>query len=210
MAAEINRTWIINIYAPSGAEKRTERGRLFTNDVPVLMPPACRDMILAGDFNSTIDKHDSISQNTSKALATLIRGCDLCDTAHNRTGYAYYASNTASRIDRIYVTARLYSTKTGVEHVAAAFTDHLAVVLRLAIDAPLPIRGRGYWKMNSYLLQSEALGKGIHDQWHTWQQKKRHYNKCHMVGTIREKDATTILHQRRDATTALHQRWNQP
>jgi endonuclease/exonuclease/phosphatase family metal-dependent hydrolase len=97
------------------------------------MPPASRDMILAGDFNSTIDKRDSTSQNsTSRALATLIRGCDLCDmwdSAQNRTGYTCYASKAASRIDRIYVTARLYSRKTGVKRVAAAFTDHVAVVL---------------------------------------------------------------------------------
>jgi hypothetical protein len=86
-----------------------------------------------------------------------------------------------------------------VERVAAAFIDHLAVVLLQAIDAPLPIRGRGYWRMNSYLLQSEALRKEIYDQWHTWQQKKRHYNKCHVVRTIRGKD-----------TTALHLRRNQP
>jgi endonuclease/exonuclease/phosphatase family metal-dependent hydrolase len=116
MAAEINGTWIINIYAPSGAEKRMEReSAFFTTDVPVLMSPARRDMILAEDFNSTIDKHNSTSQNnTSRALATLIRRfalCDVWDTAPNRTGYTYYASKSASRIDRVYVTARLYPGK---------------------------------------------------------------------------------------------------
>ena len=139
-------------------------------------------MILAGDFNSTIDKHGSTSQNnTSRALATLIRGCDLFDvwdTTQNRTGYTYSASNTASIIDGIYVLKRLYSRKTGVERVATAFTNHLAVVLRLVIDAPLPIRGRSYWRMNSSLLQSEALGKETDDQWHTCAQHKRHYNNC--------------------------------
>jgi hypothetical protein len=80
----------------------------------------------------------------------------------------YYATKSASRIDRIYVTKRLYSRKTGVERVAAAFTDHLAVILRLAIEAPLPVDGRSYWKMNSSLLQSQTLGKDIDDQWYIW------------------------------------------
>jgi len=87
---------------PSGAEKRAERERLFTNAVPVLMPPTARDMILTGEFDSTIDKSDSTGQNnTNRALATLIRGCYLCDvwdTAQNRTGYTYYVPKAASRI----------------------------------------------------------------------------------------------------------------
>jgi exonuclease III len=33
MAAIFNGTWIINIYAPSGAEKKTERERFYTNDL---------------------------------------------------------------------------------------------------------------------------------------------------------------------------------
>ena len=94
MVAEINGTWIINIYAPSGAEKRAERERFFTNEVPVLMPPVRRDIILAGDFNSIIDKRDSTSQNNiSRALTTLISGCELCDvwgTVQNRNGYTFY------------------------------------------------------------------------------------------------------------------------
>jgi len=138
------------------------------------MTPARRDMILAGDFNTTINKSDSTGQNnTGRALATLTRGCYLCDvwdTAQNSTGYMYYVPKAASTIDRIYVTARLYTRKTGVERVAAAFTDNLAAVLRLAIEAPLPVRGRSYWRMNSSLLQSEAFGKEIDEQWHTWQQ----------------------------------------
>jgi len=135
------------------------------------MPLESRDMLLTGEFKSTIDKSDSTSQNnTRRALATLIRGCYLCDvwdTAQNRTGYTYYDPKAASTIDRIYVTVRLYTRKTGVEHVAAAFTDNLAVVLWLAIDTPLPVRGSGYWRMSSSLLQSEAFRKEIDDKWHT-------------------------------------------
>lgn len=162
-AAEINGTWIINIYAPSGAEKRTERERFFTNEVTAVRPPVHRNVILAGDFNAIIDKRDSTSQNNiSRALKALISGSDLCDvwdTTQHRNGYTYYSHNAASRIDRIYVTERLYSRKTGVERVAAAFTDHMAVILRLAIEVPLPVRGRSYWRMNSSLLRSEAFEK---------------------------------------------------
>ena len=96
---------------------------------------------------------------------------DVWETTQNRHGYTYYANNTASRIDRIYVTQRLYSRKTGVERVAAAFTDHMAVVLRLRVDVPLPVRGRSYWKMSSSLLRSETFDTEIGVQWAKWQTK---------------------------------------
>jgi len=35
----------------------------------------------------------------------------------------------------------------------AAFSDHLAVVLRIALDVDTIRRGTGYWKMNMALLQ---------------------------------------------------------
>ena len=128
MAAEINGTWIINIHAPSGAGKRTEREHFFTHEVTALMPPVRREIILAGDFNAIIDKYDNTSQNNiRRALKTLISGCALSDvweTTQNRHGYTYYANKTASRIDRIYVTQRLYSQKTGVQRVAAAFKPY--------------------------------------------------------------------------------------
>jgi len=46
--------------------------------------------------------------------------------------YTHYTPTGASRIDRIYVTTKIMFKKEGVETVAAAFTDHLTVVLRIA------------------------------------------------------------------------------
>jgi len=44
-------TWIINIYAPSGAEKRQEREVFFTHDLAHLLPTSSGDLLLASDFN---------------------------------------------------------------------------------------------------------------------------------------------------------------
>ena len=109
--------------------KNGRRGRaLFNNAVPILMPPTARDMILTREFNSTIDKSDSTGQNnTNRVLATLIRGCYLCDvwdTAKNSTGYTYYDPKAASTIHRIYVTRRLYTRKTG----CSAWRRHLLTI----------------------------------------------------------------------------------
>ena len=44
-------TWIINIYAPSGAEKRVEREYIFNTDVTFLLPTDSTEVLIAGDFN---------------------------------------------------------------------------------------------------------------------------------------------------------------
>ena len=82
---------------------------------------------------------------------------DVWNATSTNKGYTHYASKTASRLDRIYVTKHLRTRKTGVETIATAFTDHFVVILRLAIDALLPLRGRGYWKMNVSLLQDATF-----------------------------------------------------
>jgi endonuclease/exonuclease/phosphatase family metal-dependent hydrolase len=105
-------------------------------------------MILAGDFNCILDTVDSTGhKNFSRALSSIVSGYRLhhvWDASRSRHGYTYYAPRTASRLDRIYVTQLLLSRKQGVETTAAAFTDHLAVVLRMAIEKPIPSAGRGY------------------------------------------------------------------
>jgi len=100
---------------------------------------------------------------------------DLWDATSTNKGYTHYASKTASILDRIYVTKHLRTQKTGVETIATAFTYHFAVVLRLAIDAPLPLRGRSYWKMNLSLLQEATFMSVVKTQWTRWQQHKKFY-----------------------------------
>jgi endonuclease/exonuclease/phosphatase family metal-dependent hydrolase len=101
-------------------------------------------MLLAGDFNCILETNDSTGQkHFSRALTSIVNELDIHDvwdaTSTNK-GYTHYASKTASRLDRIYVTKHLRTRKTGVKTIATAFTDHFAVVLQLAIDAPLPLQ----------------------------------------------------------------------
>jgi len=48
----------------------------------------------------------------------------------------------AQRIDRVYTKKEMSDKKIGVETVTAAFTDHLSVVMRLSVDAPIVRRGK--------------------------------------------------------------------
>ena len=64
------------------------------------------------------------------------------------------------RIDQIYTTKDLSDEKTGVETVAATFTDHLSVVMRLSADVSIGRRGKGFWKMNTFILSEETYKRG--------------------------------------------------
>jgi hypothetical protein len=50
-------TWLINIYALSGA-KSDEREAFFTNDITHLLPANSTEMLLAGDSNCVVSPKD--------------------------------------------------------------------------------------------------------------------------------------------------------
>jgi len=81
----------------------------------------------------------------------------------------------ASRIDRIYTTKELSDKKIGVETVAAAFTDHLLVVMRLSLDVLIVRRGKVFWKMNTSILSEEAVKDRLRHKWAVWRQQRRFY-----------------------------------
>jgi len=158
-------TWIINVYAPSGAEKRKERENFFTNELAYLLPTGPREIILAGDFNCVIAAADCTgSPNLSKALSSTIAGLALHDAWHQsskKTQYTHYTNNGATRIDRIYITDTLKKRKQGAETIIAPFSDHLAVVVRLTYAHQTILRKRRIWKMNISILEDNTFSDNL-------------------------------------------------
>jgi exonuclease III len=69
MAAKVNETWIVNIYAPSGGEKKQEREHFYNTDLTQIIPLTYTDMTITGDFNCILTKTDSTgTKNYSRAL----------------------------------------------------------------------------------------------------------------------------------------------
>jgi hypothetical protein len=62
--------------------------------------------------------------------------------------------------------------KKGIETVVAAFTDHLAVMLRLSMDSPIWLRGRGAWRLNSSLLNEQHVLETFKQQWTLWKRQQ--------------------------------------
>ena len=118
--------------------------------------------------------------NFSKALDNLVRGLKLTDvwtTTQQRAIFAHYTTHGAARLDRLYVSQNLRNSKIGVETVMTAFTDHLAVCLRITLDAPLLRRGRGRCKMNARLLEEDSFRNPIQQEWTKWKKQREKYPK---------------------------------
>jgi len=116
--------------------------------------------------------------NYSKALDKLVQGLELIDvwkTTNTRAIYTHYTPHGAARIDRLYVSPSLRNRKMCVETVMAAFKDHLAVCLRISLEAPLLRRGRGQWKMNINLLEEANFRDQLQQEWSRWKQQRKKY-----------------------------------
>jgi len=160
--------WIINIYAPSGVEKQSERECFYTTDVTYLLSTASNGMINAGDFNCFVSPAGCAGKpSMSHALATLVKGMGLRNMWETHThcpAYTHYTNDGAARIDRFYATETLIYRKQGAETVAAAFPDHFAVIVLMTFDTPRMMCRARVWRMNITLLEEIAFREAIKEQ----------------------------------------------
>jgi len=99
----------------------------------------------------------------------------MWETSQERATYTHYASRGTWRIDRIYASRNLSRHKRGAETRVAAFTDHLAVVIKIAFEATTIRRGRSYSKMNTALLSEERLQQQLRQCWTEWSKQTKNY-----------------------------------
>jgi len=172
LAAYYNNICLVNIYAPSGTSNLAEREDFFISEVTDLLPLAPTELIMAGDFNCVQSDSDCTEQRySSRSLDKVTQGLrlvDVWDASLNAQAFTHYTLTGAARLDRIYVSDSIRKNKQGVETLAAAFTDHLAVILRVQLSIPFTHWGRGRWCMNtSYLVESHFQDK-LKIEWTEW------------------------------------------
>jgi len=100
--------------------------------------------------------------------------------------------------NRIYTSRNLSDQKRGVETRLAAFTDHLAVVLRIALQVTPVWRGRSYWKMNTTLLGDKNFQRQLRQKWADDQTNQTLPQHGPMVGKGRKNKHQKALHRRRN------------
>jgi len=100
---------------------------------------------------------------------------DAWDTETNPHVYTHYTPAGAARIDRIYVSEDLLCNKQGAESIAAAFTDHLAVLIRIKLATPRILRGRGGWCMNTSFHKDAPFRRKLREAWNEWTKHIKRY-----------------------------------
>jgi endonuclease/exonuclease/phosphatase family metal-dependent hydrolase len=99
---------IINVYTSSRTAHRQDRETFYSCELPHVLTQESRNMLMAGDFNCTLEQGDSTgAMNHCRALTELLRGMELRDAwnrSADRPGYTHSSVNGASWLDRIYVT----------------------------------------------------------------------------------------------------------
>ena len=159
----------LNVYAPSGSNRKNEREELFNNEILYYLRNSLGNTIFGGDLNCIIRVSDVTNKNPnliSKALENTIKQLKFTDAwfeKHQKPVFTYFRDNYASRLDRFYV-GDLRVNIQGISTKNVCFSDHSAVVLSLSLDK-IGRRGSYYWKMNTSLLELDEVNNNFHNFW---------------------------------------------
>ncbi|KAL1400940.1 hypothetical protein pipiens_007022 [Culex pipiens pipiens] len=110
------------------------------------------------DFVEVLPRNSSA--NIGAGLKDMVSALQLKDAGQEKgcTGFTFHRCDSASRLDRFYVSRDFLDTILEVKNVAVAFSDHHAVVLKFEVDPQhLCRRGRGYWKLNPAFLKDDSI-----------------------------------------------------
>ena len=160
---------LLNVYAPSGKDRKKEREELFQNDLLFYMRNNLRNVIIGGDWNcitcfkdcSNLDSH-LISKALQNVKDTLKLKDVWCLTNHI-IEYTYVRDSYGSRLDRIYV-KDLEGNVSQSSIMPVSWSDHNAVKVRIKVDDNLSC-GRGYWKLNCNNLKHKIVKANFEHFW---------------------------------------------
>ena len=162
---------LLNVYAPSGSDKKHERSVFYGQDIfqaMSLSPDAC--WIIGGDFNCVLKSFDieggvGFTQKFCPSLKDLVRSQGLCDVFREkfprREEFTFFRAGRApSRLDKFFVSKRLGGSVSNVLHVAS-LSDHCGVQMGVRLEVEvmsLPReQRRTYWKLNTAILYEEEF-----------------------------------------------------
>ena len=177
LKCEIEGINLINIYAPSGREKRDDRNVFFSMKIVPYFSNTTGPTILLGDFNSVehqddvnIKKHRRNSKIVNKQIKELIQALKMRDIWVSRGGsrkeHTFFYPKGSSRIDRIYIEQKHEQIIEAVNYQATDLTDHLAVVIHTSCSKINPTRKQNnIWKMNSKILTEPMFVKAFEEWW---------------------------------------------
>ena len=134
MSCRLENLQLVNLYAPSGRSRRREREIFYGETLESVVRTLDQLPIVLGEFNCILENCNALTnptQKKSKSLRQVINLYNYVDVFRylkpNIQSFTFVRNNSASRLDPIYVRADKIQDCLSVNHIAAAFTDHLAL-----------------------------------------------------------------------------------
>ena len=179
---------VLNIYAPSGSDKKVERGFFFAREVFQAFSLGSSSLILGGDFNCVLEPIDiengtGFNQKKCPQLSDLVAAKNLQDVFRNvnpRTKeFTFFRTNCApSRLDRFYLSHGLLQEVNLIQHVAS-LSDHCGVLLEIRVKNVVFSKRKAtsitYWKLNTRILKDEDFLDNFAALWELLKQKQNDF-----------------------------------
>lgn len=163
ISVDIANIRLINVYSPSGSQRKAERELFFAKDVPIHFSLSNKPVILIGDFNCTLRREDSIgSFNFCNNLNALVSNLNLKDVwlitnINKQIDYTFQRGNSASRIDRAYIPEHICCNVNRSKVFSIPFSDHHALLFTMTTAEKTFTLGWGPFKIPNYLLSKNQV-----------------------------------------------------
>lgn len=168
---------VVNVYGPAGSQGRGERPDFLLNKLALLLAEAAGRVVIAGDWNCIARAEDTTgSAEPCRVLQNVLQDLRLVDAWRQLrpgdAGHTYRGPTCTSRLDRVYVTEDLKGELRGAQLHTAAFGDHRAVSVDIALDtaarrAPRR-RDQQQWKFDPIVLTDPSFLPALAVQWERW------------------------------------------
>lgn len=100
---------------------------------------------------------------------------DTWQLLNKNTEYTFFTHNSASRIDRIYISRNLRSNLRTAHTVSVSFSDHKAYTVRLGIPSnDETIIKHRLWTFKKHTINEEIVNE-FREKWITWTRQKKYY-----------------------------------
>ena len=143
--ATLGKYMLLNIYAPSGSDKKYERNVFFGQEIfSALSLNHNPTWVVGGDFNCVLKSADiegglGFKQKFCPSLKDLTRTSSLADVFRSEyprvQEFTFFRAGKApSRLDRFYLSCGLVGNVAAVSHVASLFDCGVKMSMRLNIE----------------------------------------------------------------------------
>lgn len=168
--AKVNRNYlsIVNVYAPNNVMERIAFFKR-TNTWVKQNIQNPNNLILCGDLNSVLEPKDRTTgkvENCAVHFRNMIKSHKLEDTYRklnpNKDGFTWINPanpSQKSRLDYVLTSGFLMQYVKQIDVCYAPTPDHLPLILDISIT--INKRGRGYWKLNTSILNEELYKQQV-------------------------------------------------